>query len=205
VTDRPIIFHAVSIRALAASRKSQTRRVLKLPKVGSLCIEHGRPYAQDSDGVYRPVKAPYAVGDKLWVREGLHLNRQLNLWFYRADGQLVTLPHGDLRIPEMVAWAHHKEGDACSSIHMPRWASRWTLTVTAVKVERLQEISEADAEAEGVEPILVPPDGGSCPHVEGYRELWNHLHGPGAWEANPWVAAISFEARKGNIDSGENR
>lgn len=86
------------------------------------------------------------------------------------------------------------------SIHMPRWANRITLTVTDVRVQRLQDIRENDAMAEGAPPVLVPPDGGSCPHVEGFRDIWNTIHGPEAWDANPWVAAISFTVQHGNID-----
>jgi hypothetical protein len=92
-------------------------------------------------------------------------------------------------------------GHTVPAIHMPRWASRLTLIVTDVRVQRLQEISEADAEAEGAEPILVPPDGGSCPHIEGFSALWDTINGPGAWDANPWVAAYTFTVHRCNIDA----
>jgi hypothetical protein len=78
------------------------------------------------------------------------------------------------------------------SIHMPRWASRITLRVTDVRVERLNEISEADALAEG----MTFPEGmqwGNDP-VDAYAGLWNHINGPGAWDLNPWVWCVSFEA-----------
>jgi hypothetical protein len=91
-------------------------------------------------------------------------------------------------------------GSIVSPKSMPRWASRLTLTVTDVRVQRLQDISEEDAIAEGASPVLVPPDGGSAPHVEGFRALWNDLHGPDAWDANPWVSAITFTVHHGNID-----
>ena len=93
---------------------------------------------------------------------------------------------------------------------MPRWASRLTLIVTDVRVQRLQEISEDDARAEGV----TPHGGGWTGYgrdadlwlsnaKDGFRSLWNSIHGPGAWDANPWVAAISFETRRYNIDTME--
>jgi hypothetical protein len=99
------------------------------------------------------------------------------------------------------------------SIHMPRWASRITLTVTEVRVQRLQEITEADAVAEGAEVArgIHGLDGGvmvktDSPYVFAtpgcwYRELWNSLHGPDAWDTNPWVGAYSFTVRQGNIDA----
>lgn len=112
-------------------------------------------------------------------------------------------------------------GKGVPSIHMPRWASRLTLTVTAVRVQRLQEISEEDAIAEGIERIDDPrgtawksyetlPNGQPHPHASvpnaspltSYAELWNSLHRkPGErWEDNPWIFAISFTCHRGNID-----
>jgi hypothetical protein len=105
---------------------------------------------------------------------------------------------------------------------MPRWASRLTLTVTDVRVERLQDCSEADAEAEGVERVDYQgaqawksyetyPDGSRHPHSSvpnrlariSYRELWNSINGAGAWEQNPWVVALTFTVEQRNIDAGK--
>jgi hypothetical protein len=86
---------------------------------------------------------------------------------------------------------------------MPRWASRLTLHVEAVRVERLQAISEADAMAEGATPILLPPDGGSSPHVEGFRARWNTLHGPDAWDENPEVVVLTFCVERRNIEASK--
>lgn len=94
---------------------------------------------------------------------------------------------------------------------MPRWASRLTLIVTDVRVERLQDISEDDAIAEGVEevsddgPVLTGIPCGTiyADHRSAFRDLWNSLHGPGSWDANPWVAAITFRPVFANIDSTE--
>jgi hypothetical protein len=84
---------------------------------------------------------------------------------------------------------------------MPRWASRLTLIVTDVRVQRLQDISEEDARAEG---IFTPEIGyvnlGKKAPVIQYAMLWNSLHGPDAWDANPWVSAITFTVHHGNID-----
>lgn len=81
-----------------------------------------------------------------------------------------------------------------SSIHMPRWASRLTLEVTGAKVERLKEISMEDARAEGFGGLAVG-------ETTWFRGVWESIHGPGAWEANPWVAALSFSVHKSNIDA----
>ena len=85
---------------------------------------------------------------------------------------------------------------------MPRWASRLTLTVTEVRVKRLQEISETDAQTEGVESVTVEdtPRPAAWSLRQDYSRLWDSLHGHDAWEANPWVVAVSFDVRKGNID-----
>ena len=97
---------------------------------------------------------------------------------------------------------------------MPKSASRLTLTITGVKIERLQDISEADAIAEGVElerccgsPHREGFPSGSCcgqpdmtDPVEEYRTLWNSINGPDAWDANPWVIALTFDVHHGNID-----
>lgn len=88
-------------------------------------------------------------------------------------------------------------------MHMPRWASRITLLVTEVRVQRLQEISEADAVAEGGDPVQARmyPELGTCRHW--FSDLWNSINGPDAWDANPWVAAYTFTVQRGNIDQFE--
>ncbi|TVR07398.1 MAG: hypothetical protein EA385_12925 [Salinarimonadaceae bacterium] len=92
---------------------------------------------------------------------------------------------------------------------MPRWASRITLLVTDVRVQRLQEISEEDAIAEGVEPFGRPgvafvklADAQTYSTPRGcFAALWNSINGTGAWEANPWVAAYSFDVIRQNVDA----
>lgn len=146
-------------------------------------------------------KMPYATGDRLWVREA-----------FRGDVGYEAYPPR-----EWSHWPVHYEADEYGGadsgngrlrpgIHMPRWASRITLTVTEVRVQRLNELTEEDAVAEGCGAKL----GGwfSAPGLNEYERtariafggLWNSLHGPGAWDENPWVAAISFRCHLGNID-----
>ena len=194
--NRPIIFSAPMILALLDSRKTQTRRVLKKPawaqdegwphKVmdeqeldGSLCW-----FARETGCLARlPIPQP---GDRLWVREACHIDGDQTT--YRAD-----MPTGcDTR-----GWGWKP------SIFMPRWASRLTLTVTDVRVQRVQEISEGDALAEGVEPAGSRDVGYSRFHARtGFHALWDSLNAKRGfgWDANPWVAAYTFTVHRCNID-----
>jgi hypothetical protein len=155
------------------------------------------------------ITAPHQVGDRLWVREAWRTTVDLDGSSPIAMAKSCTeagyrRPWAPLRYEAdatQVNWDKQWAARLRASMHMPRWASRLTLTVTGVKVERLQEISEADAEAEGAEPILVPPDGGSAPHSEGFRMIWEKINGEASWDANPWVAAYSFTVEQKNIDA----
>ena len=231
--SRPIIFSAPMIKALLAGSKTMTRRLLNPPRglVDPSDPNHWEvswwsagkiefvPWPRDF-GLTKVVAMPYAHGDRLWVREAFCETRTPGRVVYRADCRDNTTGQ---HLPAMetaddVRWK--------PSIHMPRWASRITLHVTAVKVERLQEISEADARAEGarrfddipLDPMHRhfpqnadrwsmenPPDTGHCLCSAKYAfaSYWNSLHGPDAWAANPWVVAVSFRAARCNIDSQE--
>lgn len=164
----------------------------------------------------RCLNAPYQVGDRLYVRErvacgacapGKPSHWSASFWrreqgssinpnglWYEADGLSPEKP-----ITERGRWVQ--------GMHMPRWASRLTLTVTDVRVQRLQALREADAIAEGCPGILGPnpdfPDEWDPSPVEQYRELWDHLNADRgyAWAANPWVVAVSFTIEHRNIDT----
>jgi len=205
MTDRPIIFSAGMIRALLDGRKSQTRRIMKPQPpewVTRMCHEGRNGWIGSGDGHGVLMHVPYAVGDRLWCREGFSYgwpveeNHQLpecnqeHAITYRTDG---NRPFGG--------------GKWHSPIHMPRWASRLTLIVTDVRVQRLQDISEADAVAEGVNSdtdgwfdYLMPATQCCASPQDSYATLWNSLHGPDAWAANPWVVALSFTVHRCNID-----
>jgi len=195
MADRPLLFSGSMIRALIDGRKTQTRRALKSP-YGTLELT--------SNG-WKPVHTKVFTGDRLWVRETLKAdsNDQGHRWItYAADGSVT--PHG------LVMWDWKR--DSIPSIHMPRWASRLTLTVTDVRVERLQDISEADAVAEGC--FKGKASGRvfaneTAMHLGGdewssardwYADLWETINGPEAWNANPWVVAYTFTVDKRNID-----
>lgn len=223
--DRPIIFSAPMVRALLDGRKTQTRRVLKpQPEWLSGAWYWTSPRYNNGDGAryFHTVDVsgvmpawlralPYAPGDRLWVREGfmpapmeaVPAAPRPTRWniAYAAGGQdEVLAPAGyNPMLYNYERWS--------PSIHMPRWASRLTLHVTAVRVQRLQDISDADARAEGLERIGTAwgIDGikGSVAAYErtAFRVIWNALHGAGAWDANPWVAAITFTVERANIDA----
>lgn len=214
---RPILFSAPMVRALLAGRKTQTRRIVKPTPdwVGDRGVlsyrgKVGLPHAVCPHG--QPM-------DKLWVRETwcgkvdpitsiLMWNEDGNTYqcYYRADGEHVTLDDGD------GFTATRKDGSEASpwrpSIFMPRWASRITLEITGVRVERLQDISESDAMAEGIFKLeyrgqtsyadysLTDEEAETTPMLDSpissYRTLWQSINGAGSWDANPWVWALTF-------------
>jgi hypothetical protein len=175
--ERPILFSAPMVRALLDGRKTQTRRIVK-----------HRPTMIEVDGVTvhgKKQKCPYGqAGDRLWVRETWQL-------FPRIEGASRIYYRASCTAPSVLddwRWT--------PSIHMPRWASRILLEVTAVRVERLQAISRADAAAEGIcfpegEP---KPPGYRCDRwpEENFAGLWDSINGAGAWAANPWVWVVEF-------------
>lgn len=193
--ERPILFSAPMVRAILAGTKTQTRRTVK--RVSSDCVgffddgdgewaqrfmdERGNPHLK----AWRD-RCPYGqTGDRLWVRETwLHIEGGC---IYDAAGGLM-----DSHDPETIYRADrpHYPGPWKPAIHMPRWASRITLEVTGVRVERLHEISEADAIAEGVNNSLHLPGGRFA--RENFAHLWWTINGDGSWEANPWVWVVEF-------------
>ena len=233
MTERPIIFSAPMVRALLEGRKTQTRRILKLQPEAADCIEahpdHANEFSPWRGGErLHSIVVPFAKGDRLWVREncrGEELDSGLDGVRYKADDVFVPIENTQRAGIDWLAlhtYRGHRGscvGPWVPSIHMPRWASRITLAVTEVRVQRLQDISRDDAMAEGIvqtwgDFMGDPPEwavasinrhgDASGSHiydnrtsVANFRELWSHINGPGSWDANPWVAAISFTVEKG--------
>lgn len=199
MTDRPIIFSVAMVRALLDGRKCQTRRVLKRQPpagldAGFLRIE-GAPFARLTHGrVILRDRFPYEVGDRLWVRENFALvgGGDPGIFLAAADWREQCAALGLENCDEPPRWT--------PSIHMPRRLSRLTLAVTDVRVQRLNDISEKDAIDEGASPFFVQPNDGASPYTEGFRMLWESLHGEGSWTANPWVVAVTFTVERRNID-----
>lgn len=237
---KPILFSAPMVRALLDGSKTQTRRVLKAevpPSPGddawlrkhidgssvtaprhsaayldAYCSE--RKTAQNPRGMSRnwcwwtrddrqclpTFSVQYAPGDLLWVRESWTIE-DTDGWGPQPCYAYMADHPGD---PKGLGWR--------PSIFMPRTASRITLEVTGVKVERLNDITDADALAEGVTRIR-----DNCHVIKGfdydlsglchtspvtpYYKLWEHLNGPCSWDANPWIVAVTFKVHPINVDA----
>ena len=229
MTEKPILFSSPMVRAILDGTKTQTRRVLKGKKAFAdmLCAQHienvgGWPIAREYDRSW-PIRTGYKPGDRLWVRETWRPRVDPEIWMcveYQTDGARIKpcIEDGGQGYrfeqecgssePE-VPWHDPKKHLRWRpSIHMPRWASRITLLVKEVRVERLQSISEEDAKAEGIEAgyltdLPLYHSGVGRKDVEwtddptdAFAQLWDSINGkrPGcSWADNPWVAAISFE------------
>ena len=194
--ERPIIFRAEMVRAILAGRKTQMRRIVKPLHMATVHAEQFPILAM----------CPYgSPGDRLWVRETCRAeaidDEGLLGVRYVADGRFMPIANTREASDRWVQlyWYRGMEGATVPPIHMPRWASRITLEITDVRVERLQDISEADAVAEGCKPIrpelvqdgLIVRLGRSA--VEEFRLVWEEIHGGGSWEKNPWVWVIEFK------------
>lgn len=203
IRERPILFQAAMVRALLAGTKTQTRRIVKLPHSNPLGKWEVLPWGGPNGGRTRDGHAvpfqnvighsrtgevlgcPHGQpGDRLWVREahGFGGDAYAPDTYYRA-----TNPDAPI------------QGRWHSSIHMQRTDSRITLEVTDVRVERLQDLSEADARAEGApgyqEGVDAPPPDDECEwsYLASFLRLWNGINGDGSWESNPWVWVIEFK------------
>ncbi len=205
MTDRPIIFSAPMIRALLDGRKTQTRRKIShrsidinIAPVATMDHPVWIQFYHPKGGPLTCVKQPYAPGDRLWVREAWQSNG-LN-WGKRPRDMRKELGPLHYAVSDNGEWKPYWGGWRPPK-DMPRWASRLTLTVTHVRVQRLQEISEADAVAEGGDPVQARmyPELGTC--RDWFADLWDSLHGPDAWDDNPWVCAVTFTVEKKNIDA----
>lgn len=213
--ERHILFSAEMVRAILDGRKIQTRRVIKPigKDDGFVLLDNGNgwwPYrSDDGESEFRLVKergkfyyietphdCPYGeIGDRLWVKEAFEYNGES--YIYAAD----------LNELGVTKWAAKWK----PSIHMPRAASRILLEITNIRVEQLQDISEADAMSEGISRVPFRPDDG-FPICDGfmvgkddgvsglfasaiavYKNLWESIYGKDSWDLNPWVWVIEFK------------
>lgn len=224
VKERPILFSGPMVRALLDGRKTQTRRVVK-PRWGASIFareDDGSPVWSDSyimdqgNAEWRMRDNPYGVpGDRLWVKETHAIVPRTA--YAMSEGVQQTLRPDDNHDAAVyfADWERSKPGRWRPSIHMPRWASRLLLEITDVRAERLMDCSDADAQAEGLQwvtPGMWSVDR-TLPIISNeprtaYFELWDHINGAGAAEANPWVWAVSFRVlsekeRQASIRWGE--
>ena len=171
--ERPILFSAPMVRAILDGTKTMTRRIIK-PQPTHFNPAGTPRRVVPNGGPSESICCPYGQpGDRLWVRETWmdcrNIDGAISDSMYRAT--FGNTPEG---------------GQWRPSIHMPRWASRILLEITDVRVERAQDISEADAISEGVQHSTL-----NDPRVE-YRWLWESINGPDSWAATPWVWVIEF-------------
>lgn len=204
---RPIIFNGDMVRAILDGRKTQTRLVVRgqLPN-NRVEVKHGGKWVQMHVADPR-LECPYGQpGDLLYVREtfqplfaeGFEHESEDRPDYDTGHGYSVSYPatHG---IQEFVN-ADDELSDRCwPSIHMPRWASRITLEITDVRVERLQDISEKDAEAEGCDFAEGCDDGyQDASAYAQFSRLWDSIYG--TWADNQWVWVIEFRPILKNVD-----
>mgnify|MGYP001193109877 CR=1 FL=1 len=203
MTERGILMSAPMVRAILEGRKTQTRRIVKAPR-GWPQYSHCDPFTMPPavwwwNGEHERVgirqECSHGVpADRLWVREAFMHDPATYCW--EASVSIPAIPASTIYRADCV---DPRGGRWSPSIHMPRSLSRITLEITDVRVERLQDISDADAVAEGVQVD-------ECGHAihEGdpiawggargaYSMLWDRLNGAGSWDANPWVWVISFK------------
>lgn len=205
--QRPIIFNAEMVRAILDGRKTQTRRVVANVRPDN-CVVLRKP-TKAKAGIHTHVLdavkhdlCPFGkVGDRLWVRECHAFVPEPA--YRRSTGIVQTVNPDDA----YQASIYRENFDRCSggikwrpSIHMPRWACRILLEIIEVRVELLNNISEADAMAEGMD------DGTSEPAIStgwfekpqrAFRRLWEQLYGEDSWASNPWVWVIKFKPLEG--------
>ena len=234
MSEKPILFTAPMVRAILAGEKTQTRRVVKCPCLSfegaagqennlafwdTGLVHRGRSL-QDDPVTLAEMTCPYGeVGDRLWVRETFFCNSfdypeptehaRKNL-YYRAE-QPHHYTH-DCEQEIILDWK--------PSIHMPRWASRLTLEITDIRVERVQDITEEDAQSEGCHSWIgslegrasdnasnaacrwtkwLDPKAHTCSRRGEFAALWDSINDKRGfgWKANPWVWAISFKRVEG--------
>lgn len=216
--ERPIIFSGPMVRAILEGRKSMTRRVVKYkpfygePNWDYAFVDGGvdcqylhipQDGGEYGDSTTQRAYCPYGVpGDALWVREAWTRVPQSAYWH---DPSIPHCRDGEDWIIYRAGWERSDPGVGWHpSIHMPRWASRITLEVTGVRVERVHDISGDDAIAEGIihhnglgvghsgyrysqsSPVYQSPD-------IAFAELWDSINGKKhPWSSNPWVWVIEF-------------
>lgn len=216
-----LIFTAPMVLALLQGRKTQTRRLLGMSSRGHLLgarfTERGTVFTFGDSIPDDPVPVEreyrFAPGDIAWVKETWRPRVEHSHGrdacdcgdisiCYAADGEerffsdsFMVANASEWTIPKAA-----RRGNV-SPLYMPRWAARIERKVVSVRAEPLQSISEADAIAEGVEPLLLEDDDRLNPHVLAYAHAWDRLHVDDPWKNNPWVAVIEL----GSLDPGANR
>jgi len=202
------------------------RQIHPAPHLDSYCSRRPKPsnprgmsdrwcWWQVDDRACPPqFRVPYVPGDRLWVRETWRTAKSMDAWKpkkieeaclesgYRRPWAPIQYEADGTR--ENFADEPSEPGKTRVAIHLPRWLSRLTLIVTDVRVQRLQDISEEDAQAEGAEQMHLDDLGNTWKtYARGFQSIWEKINGEKSWAANPWVVAVSFKTIRANIDSAE--
>lgn len=206
--ERPILFNSEMVRAVLDSRKTVTRRVVKAkvkPDADGLAFHIAdQQWCDTSDN---RINCPYGVpGDRLWVRETWGVTTWLPgkglRTIQRTDNEKQFHKWLDLSLDQRnQAWRAFLKFDASGgggwtpSIHMPRWASRILLEVVSVRVERVGDISEGDAKAEGCDPSFPITLGYGSQYRRAFAFLWDSINAKRGygWNINPWVWVVEFK------------
>ncbi len=229
ITEHGMIFNGEMVRAILDGRKTQTRRVIKLFHERGMLnpVVRGRNGEISSVSCrLAPMLCPFGQpGDRIWVRETwgvvsheLDEDGRIQPWNPdRSATAIHEMPFGNGYYSGHAIYAAdgeftwgdddgYEDGRSCwkPSIHMPRAACRILLEITDVRVERLNSISQEDAQAEGMEltgwrPTYSDPDSGGdvwTPY-DNFAQLWSSIYGEGSWLANPWVWVIEFKRIEG--------
>ena len=202
--SHPILFSAPMVHAILEGQKTQTRRVVRKqfpndaepaevsatsPEGWQISGHSGLWWDDAGACIDDAIRCPFGIpGDRLWAREAWHAARDLD----RTPPRDIS-PDSDI---EYAATARSYaeiglKGKCRPGMFMPRWASRITLEIVSVRVERLNEISGKDCIAEGIDEASAP-DYIFGLH-EAYRDLWESINGPESWAANPWVWVVEFK------------
>lgn len=233
MSGSPIIMSPPMVRALLAGTKTQTRRMVK-PQPVPFMVDEGQGMQPCEVALEQDIHDPfprirlgrvittqalrYRRHQPLWVREQVRAEELASGHDgvrYLADDEWRKIENTKNASREWLDLYHYHGGPEAPRLgkrvppmHMPRWASRLTLHVTEVRLERLCDISEDDARAEGIEPMAEPTGAARAllaatgvmatwlPYRSAYANLWNALHGDGAWEANPYVTAVTFTVER---------
>ncbi|MBV5164020.1 hypothetical protein KVG34_24035 [Escherichia coli] len=182
--ERGMIFNDEMVRAILGGNKTQTRRIVEEKF-------YGRAVAAELLAKHCPYGQP---GDRIWVRET-----------YRVHGKATDVATLVYRASVRNSWTeqtHRVPVEVCNkpvsekwtpSIHMPRWASRILLEITDVRVERLHDMSEADAKAEGATPATYKITPSEAVYRVGFGDIWRSIYGQDNWLSNPLVWVIEFK------------
>lgn len=209
--ERPILFSAPMVRAILSGQKTQTRRAIRkqfAPDAEPAEVAATSPEGWQISGhsglwwddagacIDDAIRCPYGQpGDRLWVRESWRVCGGREFEYQQDRSQVMyRATHSEDGFP--LGWESYKWRP---SIHMPRWSSRILLEVTGVRVERLNDISKADAIAEGAPPSHPSIDRVSAEYGHAdfsrswYAQLWDQINGAESWETNPWVWVVQFK------------